>query len=61
MPADIEALLAAVGWSQSEAGRRLGVSRNTVARWAQRKNAPGAVVLLLSFLARHKELLQEFS
>lgn len=57
-PADFSAAIAALGWSQEEAARQLGVDGRTVRRWVAGDRAiPKLAEIALGCMAR----LREFS
>ena len=56
-PAEFAAAIAALGWSQMEAARKLEVDGRTVRRWiAGEREIPGPVVVALRSIARLREL-----
>lgn len=55
--AELKAALKALGWSQQAFASRLGVSGNTVTKWATgRARVPGPVAAYLGLAVRVKDL-----
>lgn len=53
-PEELAELLERRGWSQAEAGKRLGVSQQAVSYWLKgQRKIPETVVLLIGYIERY--------